>query len=64
MKLTLCAQCSPPPASAAHIDDGDARRPQEVPPGGTGARGGGVVAPSFGSDCETDCESGGGDKQR
>ena len=31
-----------------------------VPGGG----GGGVVAPSFGSDCETDCESGGGDKQR
>ena len=26
--------------------------------------GGGVIAPSFGSDCETDCESSGGDKQR
>ena len=26
--------------------------------------GGGVVAPSFGTDCETDPESGDGDKQR
>ena len=34
---------------------------QTLSPGGGG---GGVVAPSFGSVCETDCESGGGDEQR
>ena len=44
----------PDPSLIVHVSQAS------IPWGG----GGGVVAPSFGSNCEMDCKSGGGDKQR